>query len=131
MVLHMTVGSSHLSRPSSISFCSETIIRYRTYSTYHIVFLPLVVCLQEICLDTIILSSSSGGARLAEPCYRRRVIDLDRSNPFLDAALANMNGEDPELEAEMEVGDEKEAEILPFNWFVCFSVIVSAFLGTL
>jgi hypothetical protein len=80
---------------------------HRTYSPDH-PFWRLVV---EICLDTIILSSSNGGARLAEPCYRRRAMDMERSNPFLDALHI-----DPDLDSEMEAGDEHEGETLPFNW---------------
>lgn len=64
----------------------------------------------DICLDTVVLSSSSGGARLSEPCYRKRIIDLDRSNPFLES-------EDLYLD-DGEAGDEKEIESLPWNWFV-------------
>lgn len=65
----------------------------------------------DVSLDTVILSSSSGGARLAEPCYRKRVIDMDRSNPFLDEVAMS-------APPEIEIGDEGEAEPLPWNWWV-------------
>ena len=64
-----------------------------------------------MCLDTVILSSSSGGARLAEPCYRKRIIDLDRSNPFLEAGDQYLDGGDAG-----DYGDEKDGEPLPWNW---------------
>lgn len=78
------------------------------------------MCLPDISLDTIVLSTSSfGGARLAEPCFRRRIADLDRSNPFLgqthDIGLAH--GEDLGHGArEDELGDSNEGERLPWNW---------------
>lgn len=71
------------------------------------------MCFLDVCLDTVILSSSSGGARLAEPCYRKRIIDLDRSNPFLEAGDQYMDGGDA-----AEYGDEKDGEPLPWNWSV-------------
>jgi hypothetical protein len=76
----------------------------------------------DISLDTIVLSTSSfGGARLAEPCFRRRIADLDRSNPFLslthDVGLADGadvgNGQGA---YEDERGDSNEGERLPWNW---------------
>jgi hypothetical protein len=38
-------------------------------------------------------------------------MDMERSNPFLDALHI-----DPDLDSEMEAGDEHEGETLPFNW---------------
>jgi len=67
--------------------------------------------MSDVCLDTIVLSSSSGGARLAEPCYRKRIIDLDRSNPFLQNGDTYDGGP-----GGGEDGDEKEVESLPWNW---------------
>ncbi|CED82329.1 eIF-2alpha kinase GCN2 [Phaffia rhodozyma] len=63
----------------------------------------------DICLETVILSCRSGDARLSEPCYRRRIIDMDRSNPFSDA---------PSLidEEIYEIGDQGSGRDLPWNW---------------
>lgn len=68
----------------------------------------------DICLETVILSCTSGDARLSEPCYRRRIIDMDRSNPFTDV---------PSLidEEIYEIGDQGDGKDLPWNWSVLVS----------
>lgn len=64
----------------------------------------------DISLDTIVLSTTSfGGARLAEPFFRRRIVDLDRSNPFLPTSTFASSS--PTVR-----GDSNEGERLPWNW---------------
>lgn len=71
----------------------------------------------DISLDTIVLSTSSfGGARLAEPCFRRRIADLDRSNPFLSQTHNLGLAQGTDFGSEDERGDSNEGERLPWNW---------------
>lgn len=47
-------------------------------------------------------------------------MDMERSNPFLDAIHV-----DPDLDSEMEAGDEHEGETLPFNWYGVFPLFTA------